>query len=151
MALTPLLKHALETLQARVLASATTSRTLRVPELEQPLRQVGRALFQAVFQPAVGALFLSSRNEAERAGGKLSGEAQQHRMNESHEVEEISRETTSRTSASAHQAGQQTNTEAEHYHRQHQCQQPGHRHDRDEARGHHDGEEDRRSLTETAG
>jgi hypothetical protein len=35
----------LETLQARVLASATTSRSMKVPELERPLREVGQALF----------------------------------------------------------------------------------------------------------
>ena len=61
----------LEMLQARVLASATTSRSMRVPELERPLRQVGQALFEAVFQPSVGALFLSSRNEVEREGSGL--------------------------------------------------------------------------------
>jgi hypothetical protein len=61
----------LDTLQARVLASATTSRSMRVPELERPLRQVGQALFGAVFQASAGALFLSSRNEVERAGGRL--------------------------------------------------------------------------------
>jgi len=44
---------------------------MRVPELERPLREVGQALFGAVFAPSAGALFLSSRNEAERAGGKL--------------------------------------------------------------------------------
>ncbi len=60
----------LDTLQARVLASATTSRAV-VPELERPLRQVGQALFEAVFRGSAGALFLSSRNEAERAGGRL--------------------------------------------------------------------------------
>ena len=57
----------LDTLQAQVLASATTSRSARVPELERPLRQVGQALFGAVFQASAGALFLSSRNEVERA------------------------------------------------------------------------------------
>ena len=61
----------LDTLQARVLASAATSRSMRVPELEQPLREVGQALFGAVFQASAGALFLSSRNEVERAGGRL--------------------------------------------------------------------------------
>ena len=61
----------LDTLQARVLASATTSRSMRVPELERPLRDVGQALFGAVFQASAGALFLSSRNEVERAGGRL--------------------------------------------------------------------------------
>ena len=61
----------LETLQAQVLASATKRRATRVPELERPLRQVGQALFQVVFQPTAGALFLSSRNEVERAGGRL--------------------------------------------------------------------------------
>ena len=61
----------LDTLQARVLASATTSRSMRVPELERPLREVGQALFGAVFQASAGALFLSSRNEVERAGGRL--------------------------------------------------------------------------------
>ena len=60
----------LDTLQARVLASATTSRSI-VPELERPLRQVGQALFEAVFQASAGALFLSSRNEVERGGGRL--------------------------------------------------------------------------------
>jgi hypothetical protein len=48
----------LETLQARVLASATTSRSMKVPELERPLREVGQALFEAVFQASAGALFL---------------------------------------------------------------------------------------------
>ena len=61
----------LDTLQAQVLASATTSRSMRVPELERPLRQVGQALFEAVFKASIGALFLSSRNEVERAGGRL--------------------------------------------------------------------------------
>ena len=61
----------LDMLQARVLASATTSRSMRVPELERPLREVGQALFEAVFQASAGALFLSSRNEVERAGGRL--------------------------------------------------------------------------------
>lgn len=60
----------LDTLQARVLASAVTSRAM-VPELEQPLRRLGEALFGVVFQASVGALFLSSRNEVERAGGRL--------------------------------------------------------------------------------
>jgi hypothetical protein len=60
-----------DTLQAQVLASATTSccRSMRVPELERPLRQVGQALFEVVFQASAGALFLSSCNEVERAGG----------------------------------------------------------------------------------
>ena len=62
---------ALDALQARVLASAAASRSAWVPELEQPLRQVGQALFEAVFQPSVGALFLSSRNGVEKAGGRL--------------------------------------------------------------------------------
>jgi len=61
----------LDTLQARVLASATTSRSARVPELERPLRQVGQTLFDPVFQASAAALFLSSRNEVERAGGRL--------------------------------------------------------------------------------
>jgi sugar lactone lactonase YvrE len=62
----------LDVLQAQVLASAATSRSLWVPELERPLLKVGQALFEAVFQAPVGALFLSSRNEVERAGGRLS-------------------------------------------------------------------------------
>ena len=61
----------LDTLQAHVLASAATSRSMRVPELERPLRKVGQALFEAVFQASAGALFLSSRSEVERAGGRL--------------------------------------------------------------------------------
>jgi WD40 repeat protein len=61
----------LEVLQARVLASATTSRSMRVPELERPLRGVGQALFEAVFQPSASALFLSSRNQVEQAGDRL--------------------------------------------------------------------------------
>jgi CHAT domain/WD domain, G-beta repeat len=61
----------LDTLQAHVLASAVTSRSMRVPELERPLREVGQALFEAVFGASTGALFLSSRNEVERAGGRL--------------------------------------------------------------------------------
>jgi len=61
----------LEMLQARVLASATISRSMTVPELERPLREVGQALFEAVFQASAGAPFLSSRNEVERAGGRL--------------------------------------------------------------------------------
>jgi hypothetical protein len=61
----------LDSLQARVLASAPVSRVARVPELERPLREVGQALFDAVFQASAGALFLSSRNEAERAGERL--------------------------------------------------------------------------------
>jgi hypothetical protein len=61
----------LDTLQAHVLASAAMSRSMRVPELERPLREVGQALFEAVFQASTGALFLSSRNEVERAGGRL--------------------------------------------------------------------------------
>ena len=61
----------LDTLQAHVLASAATSRSMRVPELERPLREVGQTLFEAVFQASTGALFLSSRNEVERAGGRL--------------------------------------------------------------------------------
>jgi hypothetical protein len=60
-----------DTLQAQVLASAATSRSMKVPELERPLREVGQALFEAVFQASAGALFLSSRNEVERAGGRL--------------------------------------------------------------------------------
>src|SRR5580704_6557724 len=55
----------LDMLQAQVLASAATSRSMRVPELERPLREVGQALFDAVFQASAGALFLSSRNEVE--------------------------------------------------------------------------------------
>jgi hypothetical protein len=35
-------------LQAQVLASATTSRTTSVPELERPLRQVGQALYPGI-------------------------------------------------------------------------------------------------------
>ena len=61
----------LDTLQAHVLASAVATRSMRVPELERPLREVGQALFEAVFQASTGALFLSSRNEVERAGGRL--------------------------------------------------------------------------------
>ena len=61
----------LEMLQARVLASATTSHSMRAVELERPLRGVGQALFEAVFQASAGALFLSSRNEVERTGGRL--------------------------------------------------------------------------------
>src|SRR5690349_7270097 len=61
----------LDMLQAHVLASATTSRAMRVPELERPLRELGQALFDAVFQASASALFLSSRNEVERAGGRL--------------------------------------------------------------------------------
>ena len=61
----------LDTLQIRVLASAPTSRSKRLPELERPLREVGQALFEAVFQASAQALFLSSRNEVERAGGRL--------------------------------------------------------------------------------
>jgi WD40 repeat protein len=61
----------LDVLQAQVLASAATSRSMRVPELERPLREVGQALFDAVFQASAGALFLSSRNEVEGAGGRL--------------------------------------------------------------------------------
>ena len=61
----------LEALQARVLASATTSRSVTVPELERPLRQMGQALFEALFQASAGALFFSSRNEVEQAGGRL--------------------------------------------------------------------------------
>jgi CHAT domain-containing protein len=61
----------LDMLQAQVLASAATSRSMRVPELERPLREVGQALFDAVFQASAGALFLSSRNEVEGAGGRL--------------------------------------------------------------------------------
>jgi WD40 repeat protein len=61
----------LDTLQAHVLASAVTSRSMRVPELERPLREVGQALFEAVFDASSEALFLSSRNEVERAGGRL--------------------------------------------------------------------------------
>ena len=61
----------LDTLQAHVLASAATSRSMRVPELERPLREVGQALFDAVFEASAGALFLSSRNDVERAGGRL--------------------------------------------------------------------------------
>jgi CHAT domain len=60
-----------EVLQARVLASAVIGRAGRVPELERPLREAGQALFDAVFQGSAGALFLSSRNEAERAGARL--------------------------------------------------------------------------------
>jgi len=60
----------LDTLQARVLASAAMSRAV-VPELERPLRRVGQALFEMVFEASTGALFLSSRNEVERAGGRL--------------------------------------------------------------------------------
>ena len=59
----------LEMLQARVLASAATSHSMRAGELERPLRGVGQALFEAVFQASAGALFLSSRNEVERTGG----------------------------------------------------------------------------------
>ncbi|MFC7266793.1 hypothetical protein [Streptomyces lutosisoli] len=60
----------LDALQVRVLASAASSRAV-VPELERPLRKVGQALFAAVFQASSGALFLSSRNDVERAGGRL--------------------------------------------------------------------------------
>lgn len=54
-------------LQERLLDSATRSPAV-VPELGGPLRRVGEALFEAVFQASVRALFLSSRNEVERAG-----------------------------------------------------------------------------------
>jgi hypothetical protein len=60
----------LDALQTRVLASATRGCAL-VPELERPLRQAGQVLFQAVFPASAGALFLSSRNEVEQAGGRL--------------------------------------------------------------------------------
>ena len=60
----------LETLQARLLASATESRAV-VQELERSLRQVGQALFDSVFQASAVALLLSSRNEVERADGRL--------------------------------------------------------------------------------
>jgi len=46
----------LEALQARVVASAAKTRSM-VPELERPLREVGRALFEAVFQPSPGRYF----------------------------------------------------------------------------------------------
>ena len=60
----------LDMIQAQVLASATRSRSV-VPELERPLRRVGEALFEAVFQAPARVLFLSSRNEVEGAGGRL--------------------------------------------------------------------------------
>ena len=60
-----------EFFQAQILASAVTSRSRQVPELERPLRETGRALFREVFQGPAEALFVSSRNEAERAGGRL--------------------------------------------------------------------------------
>lgn len=60
----------LVTLQAQVLASAATSRAA-VPEMERPLRQLGETLFGVVFQSSVMALFLSSRQEVERVGGRL--------------------------------------------------------------------------------
>ena len=58
------------TLQARVLASAAQSGSVD-PELEQSLRRVGQELFAAVFPDWAQALLVSSRNEAERAGGAL--------------------------------------------------------------------------------
>src|ERR1700761_3788403 len=57
----------LDTLQAQVLSTALKSRSL-VPELERPIRQIGRKLFELIFSASVWALFLSSRNEAERSG-----------------------------------------------------------------------------------
>ena len=58
------------TLQSWVLASATQS-GMADPNPEQLLRQVGQALFEAVFPDWVAELFRSSRNEAEGAGGRL--------------------------------------------------------------------------------
>jgi thioredoxin len=60
----------LDTLQAQVLATALKSRSL-VPELERPIRRIGRELFELIFPAPVRALFLSSRNEAERSGNRL--------------------------------------------------------------------------------
>ncbi len=59
-----------QTLQAWVLASATQS-GMADPNPEQSLRQVGQALFEAVFPDWVAELFRSSRDEAEGAGGRL--------------------------------------------------------------------------------
>jgi CHAT domain/WD domain, G-beta repeat len=60
----------LDMVQAQILASATRSRSA-MTQLEQPLRRVGEALFETVFQAPIRALFLSSRNEVEGAGGRL--------------------------------------------------------------------------------
>ena len=60
----------LDMMQAQVLASAARSRSV-APELERPLRRVGEALFETVFQAPTRALFLSSRDDVEGAGGRL--------------------------------------------------------------------------------
>jgi tetratricopeptide (TPR) repeat protein len=57
-------------LQARVLASTMQSGSVD-PQLERTLRRVGQALFKAVFTAQATALLVSSRNAAERTGGKL--------------------------------------------------------------------------------
>jgi hypothetical protein len=60
----------LDMMQAQVLASATRRRSV-APELERPLRRVGEALFETVFRAPARALFSSSRNQVEGAGGRL--------------------------------------------------------------------------------
>ncbi|MFI1972129.1 CHAT domain-containing WD40 repeat protein [Streptomyces cinnamoneus] len=60
----------LPTLQAAVLGSAARSRGVG-DELETPVRKVGGTLFNAVFQNATKALYLSSRQKAEEQGRRL--------------------------------------------------------------------------------
>ncbi|MFI2203566.1 CHAT domain-containing protein [Streptomyces sp. NPDC020192] len=60
----------LPSLQAAVLGSAVRSRGVET-ELETPVRQVGSMLYDAVFQSAIKALYLSSRQKAQERGQRL--------------------------------------------------------------------------------
>ncbi|MCZ2525284.1 CHAT domain-containing WD40 repeat protein [Streptomyces sp. HB2AG] len=59
----PLITGQLPLLQAAVLGSAVRSRAV-ASEMEEPARQVGEELFRAVFQEAIGGLYLSSLQRA---------------------------------------------------------------------------------------
>ncbi|MFE6843492.1 CHAT domain-containing protein [Streptomyces sp. NPDC057686] len=64
------LLHRLPSLQAAVLGSAARSRGAGT-EMEQPIRQVGGMLFEAVFHDSIKALYLSSRQKARERDQRL--------------------------------------------------------------------------------
>ncbi|ANP50842.1 WD40 repeat protein [Streptomyces griseochromogenes] len=64
------LLNRLPALEAAVLGSAARSRSVGT-ELEAPARQVGGILFDAVFQSAIRALYLASRQTAQEHGQRL--------------------------------------------------------------------------------
>ncbi|MFE4875045.1 CHAT domain-containing protein [Streptomyces sp. NPDC056682] len=66
----PALLERLPSLQAAVLGSAVRARGVGT-ELEAPARQIGGTLYDAVFQNAIKALYLSSRQKAQEHGRRL--------------------------------------------------------------------------------